>query len=239
MMESRLWIMPTRTRRSRASLAPGTTRHPTMASSTITAVKARAIFDSRGNPTVEVDVTTGHGVFRAAVPSGASTGIYEALELRDGGAAYMGKGVSKAVGHVNDIIGPALLGKDAADQKGLDDFMVQQLDGSKSENGWTKAKLGANAILGVSMAVARAGAAAAGMPLYKYIAKLAGERARVWATCARTHPPRARCTRPRHRLRTGRGGGGSCAHIKLITRIPPVPFAQASPRTPSRCPWSS
>jgi enolase len=100
---------------------------------------------------VEVDVTTEQGVFRAAVPSGASTGIYEALELRDGGAAWMGKGVSKAIANVNTIIASALVGKDAANQKELDDFMVQQLDGSKTENGWAKSKLGANAILGVSM----------------------------------------------------------------------------------------
>merc|ERR1712224_1116808 len=84
-------------------------------------VKARQIFDSRGNPTVEVDVTTTQGVFRAAVPSGASTGIYEALEMRDGGKDYMGKGVMKAVGNVNDIIGPALKGMDPADQKAIDD----------------------------------------------------------------------------------------------------------------------
>lgn len=146
-------------------------------SSTITAIKARQIFDSRGNPTVEVDVVTGQGSFRAAVPSGASTGIYEALELRDGGAAYMGKGVTKAVSNINEIIAPALVGKDAKDQKALDELMVQQLDGSHSENGWTKSKLGANAILGVSMAVARAGAAAFGLPLYSYIAQLAGRDA--------------------------------------------------------------
>jgi enolase len=85
--------------------------------------------------------------------------------------------VSKAVSHVNDIIGPALLGRDPADQTGIDNHMVQVLDGSKSENGWTKAKLGANAILGVSMAVSRAGAAAAGVPLYAYIATLAGKAA--------------------------------------------------------------
>lgn len=140
----------------------------------ITAIKARQVFDSRGNPTVECDVTTDQGVFRAAVPSGASTGIYEALELRDGGAAYVGKGVFKAVNNINTIIGPALIGKDVTDQKGLDNFMVETLDGSKSENGWTKAKLGANSILAVSMAICRAGAAAKKMPLYKYIATLAG-----------------------------------------------------------------
>lgn len=119
-------------------------------------------------------MTTEQGVFRAAVPSGASTGIYEALELRDGGKSYLGKGVLKAVENVNTIIAPALLGKNPEEQKALDDFMVHTLDGSKSENGWTKSKLGANAILGVSMAVARAGAAAAGLPLYRYLAKLAG-----------------------------------------------------------------
>jgi enolase len=141
---------------------------------TIIAVKARQIFDSRGNPTVEVDVTTEKGLFRAAVPSGASTGIYEALEMRDGGSAYMGKGVSKAVNNVNDVIAPAVLGRDPTDQAGIDKFMVQELDGSKNEWGWSKSKLGANAILAVSMAVAKAGAAAKGVPLYKHIADLAG-----------------------------------------------------------------
>merc|ERR1712070_973432 len=140
----------------------------------ITAVKARSIFDSRGNPTVEVDVTTTRGMYRAAVPSGASTGVYEALELRDGGDAYMGKGVSKAVSNVNDIIAKALIGMDPKEQKAIDDKMVQELDGSKNEWGWSKAKLGANAILGVSMAVCKAGAAAKGLPLYKHIAELAG-----------------------------------------------------------------
>ena len=140
-------------------------------------VQARQIFDSRGNPTVEVDVTVESGaLFRAAVPSGASTGIYEALELRDGGDAYMGKGVSKAVDNVNSIIGPALLGKDVRDQKAIDDFMVKELDGTKNEWGWCKQKLGANAILAVSLAVAKAGAAAGGVPLYAHIAALAGKK---------------------------------------------------------------
>ena len=144
----------------------------------ITKVLARQIFDSRGNPTVEVDLTTAQGVFRAAVPSGASTGIFEALELRDGDKSrYMGKGVSKAIANVNAIIGPALLGKDAGDQKALDELMVQTLDGSKTVNGWAKSKLGANAILGVSMAACRAGAAAHKLPLHGYIAKLAGKSA--------------------------------------------------------------
>jgi len=135
----------------------------------ITNVHARQVFDSRGNPTVEVEVTTAKGTFRAAVPSGASTGENEACELRDGGAAYMGKGVLTAVKNVKDIIGPALLGKDVTQQKDIDEAMIA-LDGTDNKN-----KLGANAILGVSMAVTRAGAAQKGLPLYKYINELAGK----------------------------------------------------------------
>ncbi|CAG2254978.1 ENO [Mytilus edulis] len=122
----------------------------------VTAVKARQIFDSRGNPTVEVDLNTEKGQFRAAVPSGASTGIYEALELRDKDPkAYHGKGVSKAVSNINDIIAPKLLasGLDESDQTAVDQFLLS-LDGTENKD-----KLGANAILGVSMAVCRAGAA--------------------------------------------------------------------------------
>ncbi|CAH8268430.1 unnamed protein product [Arabidopsis lyrata] len=142
---------------------------------TITAIKARQIFDSRGNPTVEVDVHTSTGVkVRAAVPSGASTGIYEALELRDGGSDYLGKGVSKAVGNVNSIIGPALIGNDPTQQTAIDNFMVHELDGTQNEWGWCKQKLGANAILAVSLAVCKAGAVVNGIPLYKHIANLAG-----------------------------------------------------------------
>ncbi|CAA7042067.1 unnamed protein product, partial [Microthlaspi erraticum] len=142
---------------------------------TITVVKARQIFDSRGNPTVEVDIHTSTGVkVTAAVPSGASTGIYEALELRDGGSDYLGKGVSKAVGNVNDIIGPALIGKDPTQQTAIDNFMVHELDGTQNEWGWCKQKLGANAILAVSLAVCKAGAVVSGIPLYKHIANLAG-----------------------------------------------------------------
>ncbi|CAI0408114.1 unnamed protein product [Linum tenue] len=142
---------------------------------TIVSVKARQIFDSRGNPTVETDITLSDGYLaRAAVPSGASTGIYEALELRDGGSEYLGKGVSKAVNNVNSIIGPALIGKDPAEQTAIDTFMVQQLDGTVNEWGWCKQKLGANAILAVSLAVCKAGAHAKGIPLYKHIANLAG-----------------------------------------------------------------
>ncbi|KAL8509351.1 hypothetical protein ACS0TY_016527 [Phlomoides rotata] len=144
---------------------------------TIKSVKARQIFDSRGNPTVEVDVHLSNGIWaRAAVPSGASTGVYEALELRDGGSDYLGKGVSKAVSNVNTIIGPALIGKNPTDQTGTDNFMVQQLDGTQNEWGWCKQKLGANAILAVSLALCKAGAAVLNIPLYKHIANLAGNK---------------------------------------------------------------
>nr|UWU45206.1 enolase [Hyalomma anatolicum]UWU45207.1 enolase [Hyalomma anatolicum]UWU45208.1 enolase [Hyalomma anatolicum]UWU45209.1 enolase [Hyalomma excavatum] len=134
-------------------------------------IYARQIFDSRGNPTVEVDLLTEKGLFRAAVPSGASTGIHEALELRDGDKSkYMGKGVSKAVNNVNQVIAPQLIGKnfDVTDQTNIDEFMLQ-LDGTEN-----KGNLGANAILGVSLAVCKAGAAQKGVPLYRHIADLAG-----------------------------------------------------------------
>jgi len=135
----------------------------------IKSVHARQIFDSRGNPTIEVDVTTEHGLFRAAVPSGASTGIYEALELRDNvKTEYLGKGVKTAVKNVNEIIAPAIVGKDTTKQAELDKFMID-LDATDN-----KGKLGANAILGVSLAACRAGAAAKGVPLYRHIADLAG-----------------------------------------------------------------
>jgi enolase len=135
-------------------------------------VKGREILDSRGNPTVEVDVTLEGGAFgRAAVPSGASTGQREALELRDGDKKrYLGKGVTKAVGHVNGEIAKALAGRDA-DQRAVDTFLID-LDGTPN-----KGRLGANALLGVSMAVAKANAAALGMPLYKHAAKLYGAAA--------------------------------------------------------------
>ncbi|KAL2566257.1 hypothetical protein AAZV13_19G154500 [Glycine max] len=144
---------------------------------TIVSIKARQIFDSRGNPTVEVDLTCSDGTFaRAAVPSGASTGIYEALELRDGGSDYLGKGVSKAVDNVNTVIGPALIGKDPTEQTAIDNLMVQQLDGTVNEWGWCKQKLGANAILAVSLAVCKAGASVLKIPLYKHIANIAGNK---------------------------------------------------------------
>ncbi|KAJ8320219.1 hypothetical protein KUTeg_001806 [Tegillarca granosa] len=140
---------------------------------TITKVHARQIFDSRGNPTVEVEVTTERGTFRSAVPSGASTGIYEALELRDKEKDnYHGKGVDKAVGNVNNNLGPALIKAniDEADQTAVDNFLLAQ-DGTDN-----KSKYGANAILGISMAVCRAGAAKKGVPLYSHIANLAGNK---------------------------------------------------------------
>jgi enolase len=127
-------------------------------------VKARQILDSRGNPTVEADITLEDGsVGRAAVPSGASTGIYEACELRDGEAAYLGKGVTKAVANINDRIGPELIGLEAADQRGIDALMLE-MDGTEN-----KSALGANAILAVSLATAKAAATAHALPLYKYI----------------------------------------------------------------------
>ena len=128
-------------------------------------VYAREILDSRGNPTIEVEVYLEDGSMgRAAVPSGASTGTYEAVELRDGEEGrYGGKGVTKAVDNVNDIIAPELITWDATDQIGIDEMMIE-LDGTPN-----KGKLGANAILGVSLAVAKAAAESVGLPLYRYI----------------------------------------------------------------------
>ena len=128
-------------------------------------VHAREILDSRGNPTLEVEILLEDGASaRAAVPSGASTGAFEAVELRDGDKGrYGGKGVEKAVDNVNDIIAPEIIGFDAADQRGLDQLMIE-LDGTPN-----KGKLGANAILGVSLAVAKAAAKYADLPLYKYL----------------------------------------------------------------------
>ncbi|KAJ1998489.1 phosphopyruvate hydratase [Coemansia thaxteri] len=136
----------------------------------ITRIHARQIFDSRGNPTIEVDLITDKGLFRAAVPSGASTGVHEALELRDGGSDYLGKGVQKAVDNVNNEIAPALVEANIAveDQAAIDKFMLE-LDGTPN-----KSKLGANAILGVSLAAAKAGAAQKGVPLYQHFRDLSG-----------------------------------------------------------------
>jgi enolase len=139
----------------------------------VTKIVARSIFDSRGNPTVEVDLFTAKGMFRAGVPSGASTGIHEALELRDKvKTEYMGKGVKQAVKNVNEVIAPALIAKglSVTEQVAIDEFMLA-LDGTPN-----KSKLGANAILGVSIAVCKAGAAENGIPLYRHIANLAGHK---------------------------------------------------------------
>ncbi|XP_026477757.1 enolase [Ctenocephalides felis] len=139
----------------------------------IKSIKARQIFDSRGNPTVEVDLVTELGLFRAAVPSGASTGAYEALELRDNDKTqYMGKGVSKALHNINQLIAPELIKQsfEVTQQEEIDKFMLK-LDGTEN-----KSKFGANAILGVSLAVCKAGAAKKGVPLYQHIADLAGNK---------------------------------------------------------------
>jgi enolase len=133
-------------------------------------IKAREILDSRGNPTVEVDLTTEKGVFRASVPSGASTGDYEAVELRDGDKRYLGKGVMKAVDNINKIISKEMKGMDCRDQREIDDRLIK-LDGTPN-----KGKLGANAILAVSMAACKAGAAEKGVPLYQHLADLSGNK---------------------------------------------------------------
>lgn len=127
-------------------------------------ISAREILDSRGNPTVEVDVTLSDGSkARAAVPSGASTGAFEAVELRDGGPRYLGKGVASAVSNIEKVIAPALIGKDPFEQRAIDQIMLN-LDGSAN-----KSKLGANAILGVSLAIAKAAANSKNLPFYSYI----------------------------------------------------------------------
>ena len=132
-------------------------------------VVGRMIIDSRGNPTCEADVFTSKGMFRAAVPSGASTGVHEAVELRDGDKGqWMGKGVSKAVENINTKLAPALIGKDPTEQKEIDDLMMR-VDGTPN-----KGSIGANAILAVSLAVCKAGAAKKGIPLYRHLADLAG-----------------------------------------------------------------
>ena len=139
-------------------------------SSKIKSLKVREILDSRGNPTLEVELKTEAFSVLASVPSGASKGKYEALELRDGGKRYKGKGVLKAIENVNKKIFPKIKGMDVRKQKDIDDLMAE-LDGTDS-----KSNLGANAILSVSLAVARAGAEAEKLPLYRYIAKIAGNR---------------------------------------------------------------
>ena len=132
--------------------------------SLIIEIHARQIFDSRGNPTVEVDVITENGISgRAAVPSGASTGEHEAVELRDGGNDYMGKAVLTAVKNVNETLAEELIGESVFDQNKIDQMMID-LDGTPN-----KSKLGANAILGVSLAIAKAAANEIGLPLYRYV----------------------------------------------------------------------
>lgn len=153
-----------------ATASPAASARTAGRAAAVTGVHAREILDSRGNPTVEVELTTAGGVFRAAVPSGASTGAYEALEMRDGdGGRYGGKGVLKAIQNVNDVIGPVVLGLDVVDQGAFDAAMLK-LDGTEN-----KSVLGANAILGVSMAACIAGAAAKGVPLYRHISEIAGK----------------------------------------------------------------
>jgi enolase len=137
-------------------------------SNQIKSIKAREILDSRGNPTIEVDCITEKGVYTASVPSGASTGAKEAFELRDGGSRYGGKGVLKAVKSVNELISARIIGMDCTKQKEADEAMIA-LDGTEG-----KYNLGANAVVGVSMAICRAGAAAKGLDLYEYIAELFG-----------------------------------------------------------------
>jgi enolase len=136
----------------------------------ILSVKARSILDSRGKPTVECDIKTTDGIFRASVPSGASTGAHEAIELRDEAKEFLGQGVQKAVNNINLAIAKKLKGRNPSSQKELDELMIK-LDGTKN-----KSKLGANAMLAASMALARAGAAAKGLTLYEHIAKLYGTK---------------------------------------------------------------
>ena len=134
-------------------------------------VTAREILNSKGKPTVEVEVSCSNGVtVEASVPSGTSTGKYEALEIYDGGSRYRGYGVTKAVANVNDILGPAVVGMEVTDQRKIDKRLIE-LDGTKQ-----KSRLGGNAILGVSMAAARAGAKTAGMPIYRYLGGLGATR---------------------------------------------------------------
>src|SRR5206468_98575 len=139
--------------------------------SAIARTAGRQVFDSRGNPTVEVDVVLECGALgRAAVPSGASTGEHEAVELRDGDKRWMGKGVTHAVANVNGPIAKAIEGRDASDQRGLDHALLE-LDGTPN-----KGRLGANALLGVSMAAARAAAAASDLPLWRYLGGASARR---------------------------------------------------------------
>jgi len=148
-----------------------------MAKSKIKTIKAREILDSRGYPTIEVDLESDSGFFRASVPAGTSKGKYEAKELRDGGQRYHGMGVSKAVKNINKVIAPKLKGKDPTEQKKIDD-LIRRLDGTQD-----KRKLGANAILGASLAVLRAGAGAKSIPLWQWIAQLSQTKPSLPVPC--------------------------------------------------------
>jgi enolase len=147
---------------------------PIVTKTNIISLHARQIFDSRGIPTVEVDLQTELGLFRASAPSGTTTGHFESLELRDGGERYHGQGVSRAVRNIRETIFHGIKGMDPTQQESIDNRMVQQLDASRNENGWQKKKLGANAVMAVSLAVCKAGAASLGIPLWQHIANLAG-----------------------------------------------------------------
>ncbi|MEO1330588.1 MAG: phosphopyruvate hydratase, partial [Pseudomonadota bacterium] len=152
-------------------------------------ITGRQILDSRGNPTIEVDVLLEDDSFgRAAVPSGASTGAHEAVELRDGASAFGGKGVLKAVEAVNGEISESLLGLDATDQTFIDRTLID-LDGTEN-----KGRLGANAILGVSLAVAKAAAESCGLPLYRYVGGVSA-RTLPWITIVRSSASAARSAR--------------------------------------------
>ena len=190
-------------------------------------VYAREILDSRGNPTVEVDVTLEDGAIgRAAVPSGASTGEHEAVELRDGDKKrYLGKGVLKAVDSVNDEIVPALLGMDATDQRAIDAAMIE-LDGTPN-----KSRLGANAILGVSLAVAKAAADASGLPLYRYVG---GANAQVLPVADDEHHQRRRPRRRPDRLPGIHDHARWAAHFRrsAALRCRSLPHAQEGPARP-------
>ena len=173
---------------------------------TITSIRAREVLDSRGNPTVEAEVLLAGGALRSGGGSfGASTGALEAIELRDGGGRYGGKGVTRAVHNVNDTIAPVLIGRDATDQEAIDLAMCD-LDGTPN-----KASLGANAILAVSLAVARAAASASGMPLFRY---LGGPSARVLPG-----PDAERAQRRRARRQLG-GHPGVHAGARRLRHLP-------------------
>ena len=137
----------------------------------IRAIRARSIFDSRGNPTVECEVKTAFGVFKSAVPSGASTGSREARELRDGGKAFNGLGVTKVVKNINEIIAPKLIGKDCREQKLIDGILLELDSSPQKEN------LGANALLAVSLATARAGALSKKKEVWQYMSELISREA--------------------------------------------------------------